>query len=107
MSSMTVSGFCKQVACPSAEILLQYHLTRLGFDEKAWVISHLEACDFCCAELQLLASHPAQDESFAETLDVPLPLRRLAEAILGGGILSAEIVLGGRFEPEGLTLTDA
>lgn len=45
------------------------------------VESHLEYCDFCSAELQLLTRHQneAEEYSFAE---MPAQVRRLAEDLL-------------------------
>lgn len=46
------------------------------------VVSHLELCDFCRAELQLLGRLPDKPESVA-VAEMPLSLRLLAESILG------------------------
>lgn len=46
------------------------------------VVSHLDDCDFCWAELQLLERFPADPEIVALT-EMPPSLRALAESILG------------------------
>lgn len=73
-----------------------------------WVASHLDECDFCGAEFQLLTEHaPIEEEECAFT-DMPLNLRWLAKSILSTDLLSLEESLGGTaYEKERLTLTDA
>ena len=46
------------------------------------VRQHLETCDFCRAELPLLAHHRT-DRSTFKTPEIPMNLRILAESILG------------------------
>jgi hypothetical protein len=88
MTSLSTIQFYKQATCPAAETLLAYHTRSLALARRRVVASHLAACEFCGAELQLLADHPPDDgcdqllEITAEAM--PLGLRRLAEAILSG-----------------------
>jgi len=81
MSSTFTSLFCKTAACPTSQALLAYRRSRLSPKELALIESHVGSCDFCSAELQLLARYrcEAEDYSFAE---MPIQLRRLAEALL-------------------------
>jgi hypothetical protein len=46
------------------------------------VKDHLEVCDFCSAELPLLAHHTAGADRGFKTPEIPLDLRILAESIL-------------------------
>ncbi len=107
MRTNNLTSFCKQASCPSAETLLSYSAHRLLSGRTARVAKHLAGCDFCCAELQLLAEFPQVDEGETQTAEIPLPLRRLAEEILAGSLLTAETFAGMAYEKERLTLTDA
>ena len=73
--------FAKSAACPSAEGLLAFSRSQLEVGRIEFIASHLEQCDFCRAELQLLERFPGKPEvvTFAE---IPASLRRLAESIL-------------------------
>jgi hypothetical protein len=106
MNSSSIILFCKQATCPSSETLLRYQRVGLADAERAWVASHVAACDFCGAELQLLTKYSPTVETYAQT-NIPLNLRRLAEALLGSGQLNLETVGETVFEKERLTLTDA
>jgi hypothetical protein len=81
MSSTFTSLFCKTAECPASQALLAYRRSLLSPKELALIESHVGSCDFCSAELQLLARYhcEAEDYSFAE---MPIQLRRLAEALL-------------------------
>lgn len=108
MKRVNANSFCKQANCPSAETLLTYRALALESDADAHVTEHLAACDFCCAELQLLAECPQADEcETLTTTEIPLSLRRLAEEILAGSFLTAEMFTEAGYEKERLTLTDA
>ncbi len=85
MCSSNITRFCKQRACPSAETLRLYHETNLSPEEQEQTAAHLAACDFCGAELQLLARHPPADVICVQT-QIPEHLRLLAEELLGRGI---------------------
>ena len=78
-SSMT-AWFRKLQTCPRTETLLKFSArARRG----GRVAAHVESCDFCGAEVQLLSRHapPAAALPFA-ALAMPEPLRRLALDIL-------------------------
>ena len=106
MNSSSVTLFCKQATCPSSEMLFSYRSLALAAEQRAWVASHLAACDFCGAELQLLTEHSPASEDYCFAA-IPLSLRRLAEALLCRGPLNLEILVGTAYEKEPLTLTDA
>jgi hypothetical protein len=106
MNSSSVIIFSKQATCPSSETLLSYQRVGLTSEQRAWIASHLAACDFCGAELQLLMKYSPNGEEYALT-DIPLNLRRLAEALLGGVQLRPESFAEAVYEKERLTLTDA
>lgn len=81
MPSSLANLFCKTVKCPTSQALLDYYSSFMSPGDQACVGRHLESCDFCSAELQLLARHRSEDEeySFAE---MPPQVRRLAEDLL-------------------------
>ena len=55
------------------------------------VRQHLESCEFCSAELPLLAHHrPVR--SLARTPEIPMNLRILAESILSEHEKNADLV---------------
>lgn len=107
MKTINTTSFCKQASCPSSETLLSYSACGLNVEREAQVASHLAACDFCCAELQLLAECPQADECETLTTEIPAPLRRLAEELLAGSFLTADMFVEAGYEKERLTLTDA
>jgi len=79
--------FIKQAACPSAETLLSYKAERLSLQQKLLVISHLNKCDFCRAELHFLSHQKVEEIGCTQTSEIPQHLRQLAEAILNGSFI--------------------
>lgn len=80
----------------------------MAAERMIWVASHLDECDFCCAELQLLTEHaPAEEEAECALADMPLNLRWLAKSLLSTDLLGLETLAGTAYEKERLTLTDA
>jgi hypothetical protein len=101
-----VSVFRKQTGCPSAEMLLCYRSDELSDAQRRRVMSHLDVCEFCEAEFQLLSECPAIEEE-CPLAEMPLNLRCLAEALLHGDLKSVEVYAEAAYEKEPLTLTDA
>jgi len=81
MVSSGEGSFTKQAACPSSKILLEYRSSRLAGEMSKLVEWHLEACDFCWAETNLLVHHVATREE-SRPPAIPVNLRVLAEALL-------------------------
>lgn len=75
--------FRKTAACPAAGTLLAYRFEKLSPEFAALVRRHLATCEFCNAELRLLAHHKPGKRSFLKTPEMPINLRILAESILG------------------------
>lgn len=72
--------FCKQRNCPSTETVLLYLASALPAEEQEDVARHLETCDFCGAEIQLLAHFGrAEIEDDCPQSEIPLFLRIYAE----------------------------
>ena len=76
-----MTRFSKQVNCPPTETLAAYQQDRLGLLAQQAVAAHLGACDFCGAELQLLA-RAAEAIPPAPPPPLPLALRLYAETLL-------------------------
>ena len=75
-------AFRKTAACPASATLLSFRLNSLSATIAVDIKQHLEHCDFCSAELPLLAHHrPIGDGHKAP--EIPMNLRILAESILG------------------------
>ena len=72
--------FRKTVACPASATLLSFRKESLPAEAATLVKDHLDVCDFCNAELPLLAHHKAERGS--KTPEIPMDLRILAESIL-------------------------
>jgi hypothetical protein len=99
--------FCKRATCPSSETLLTHRTHALAVEQTVWVEAHLDECDFCGAEFQLLTEHAPTEEEECEIVDMPLSLRRLAQSLLTADWLHIESLGETVFEKERLTLTDA
>jgi hypothetical protein len=108
MRTSSITVFCKQATCPSAETLLSYQSSSLTAGRALLVTEHLSSCEFCGAELLLLAEHVPLEEEYLKA-EIPAHLYHLAEALLGKTELSQIISLpeSSSCEPERLTLTDA
>jgi len=65
--------------------LLSFRKDSLGAKAATVVKDHLEVCDFCNAELPLLAHHKAGTERGFKAPEIPMDLRILAESILAKG----------------------
>jgi hypothetical protein len=80
-TSSTTSRFQKTAACPASATLLSFRANHLSAEAVAMVKEHLQVCDFCNAELPLLAHHTPPRTAY-KTPDIPMNLRILAESIL-------------------------
>ena len=81
-TSSRTSPFVKTAACPASATLLSFRSQSLSAEAVMLVKDHLQDCDFCNAELPLLAHHKAGAERGLKTPEMPLDLRILAESIL-------------------------
>jgi hypothetical protein len=73
--------FRKTAACPTSTTLLSFRAEKLSPMIGTLVKQHLESCEFCSAELPLLAHHRAE-RGTSKTPEIPTNLRILAESIL-------------------------
>lgn len=74
--------FRKTAACPASTTLLSFRAQKLSPPIATLVWNHLAACEFCNAELPLLAHHRTDHGAFKPP-EIPMNLRILAESILG------------------------
>lgn len=81
MEASTVS-FSKTATCPSSNILLSYRNGKLPQEVRLGVQHHLSNCDFCNAEIPLLAHYSAPQKDEPKPTEIPINLRILAESLL-------------------------
>jgi hypothetical protein len=74
--------FRKTAACPASTTLLSFRAEKLSPMIGRLVRRHLETCEFCNAELPLLAHHRIESRA-SKPPEIPMNLRILAESILG------------------------
>ena len=80
-SSRTQLTFRKTATCPASSTLLSYREEKLSRKIAALVRMHLAGCEFCNAELPLLAHHKPERRQ-PRPPEIPMNLRILAESIL-------------------------
>ena len=73
--------FKKTASCPSSYILLSYRVHELSPEIRMLVAIHLGSCDFCSAEVSLLAHHKPPCRGECKPPEIPINLRLLAEAL--------------------------
>jgi hypothetical protein len=107
MGSVSTAPFCKRKTCPATELLLLYHDAELAPALEHAVATHLVECDFCGAELSLLAKYPPGDLACYAPVPIPEPLYRLARALLGDTPRVVSRTLEIIYGHDRLTLSDA
>ena len=73
--------FRKTAACPASSTLLSFRTAKLSREIGALVRKHLAGCEFCNAELRLLAHHKPAGRT-PPPPEIPMNLRILAESLL-------------------------
>src|SRR5215831_4315455 len=76
-----VRNFCKTAQCPSSETLLRYRRCRMPVTDRFRIERHLDNCDFCSAELQLLGRYRNEVQQ-SPAAELPSTLRFFAELFL-------------------------
>jgi hypothetical protein len=74
--------FAKQENCPASGTLEAYRADALSDAVRRGVAAHLRVCDFCGAELRLLARAAIVEVKIGDAPPVPLALRLFAESRL-------------------------
>lgn len=106
MLSLKMITFCKDVNCPASQDLLAFQKGETSNKENAEIARHLETCEFCAAEVEFYL-HVPQNEETVGTVEIPLPLYQLAEALLSNGQKKFSLLNKLLNENEGLTLNKA
>lgn len=83
-ASRTTIPFLKTAACPASATLISFRCKTLSVEAETLITDHLKVCDFCNAELPLLA-HDQPLLNTDRTPEIPMNLRILAESILSHG----------------------
>jgi hypothetical protein len=78
------SPFRKTASCPSSDTLLAFSSQKLSPESSTLVKYHLTVCEFCGAEIPLLARHTRIQKGEDKAPEIPMDLRILAESILCG-----------------------
>jgi hypothetical protein len=107
MGSVSTAKFCKHKTCPSAEMLLGYTRSTLAGELCRQLSAHLDACDFCDAELYLLSQFPPAGAPLYPSVNIPFALHRLAKDLLSVSTNAAGRAVEILYERERLSLTDA
>jgi hypothetical protein len=107
MGSVSTAKFCKHKTCPSAEMLVSYTRATLARELRQQLTAHLDACDFCDAELYLLSKFPPTGTTVCPSVKIPFALYRLAKDLLSVSTNAAGRAVEVLYERERLSLTDA
>jgi hypothetical protein len=75
--------FRKTAGCPTSTTLLSLSDEQLSPMVSTVVRQHLETCEFCSAEIKLLAHHRRENQGSSKPPNIPTNLKILAESILG------------------------
>ncbi len=83
MFSLKMVTFCKDKNCPSSQELLAFQNgeTAATATDRERIETHLAVCEFCSSEVEFYAHYPQSEETVA-TVEIPIPLLELAEALL-------------------------
>ena len=73
--------FCKSTNCPSSQELLAFQCGEISSKEREKIETHIAVCEFCASEVEFYAHYP-QSEEAVTTVEIPIPLYELAEALL-------------------------
>jgi hypothetical protein len=108
MPSTSTARFRKLRTCPQTDTLLTFCRGARASACGGRVAEHVEYCDFCGAEVQLLSRHaPTAGALPFAALALPAHLQRLAEDVLSEPSYNRARFAESLLEIERLTLTDA
>ena len=83
MKASTATSFMKAPSCPSSNVLLSFRMKTLSPEIMSLITHHLADCEFCQAELPLLAHYKSPAKGECKAPEIPINLRILAESLLG------------------------
>ena len=101
--SLKMITFCKNVNCPASQDLLAFQKGETSLREGEGIRKHLESCEFCAAEVEFYEHAPQMEENVV-SVEIPLPLYQLAEALLSNGQKKFSLLNKMLNESEGLSL---
>ena len=108
MSFTSTARFRKLRTCPQTETLLTFCRGARSAARAGRVAEHVESCEFCGAEVQLLSRHAPSAEALPFAAHaLPAHLRRLAEDVLSEPTYNRARFAESLLEIERMTLTDA
>jgi len=81
---MKMKAFLKREDCPSSFELVAFQKGELSRPRGVDVRRHLDACDFCDAEVEFYEHYPLEEPEMEPPSQIPEPLFELAEALLKG-----------------------
>lgn len=81
MLSIKMITFCKSANCPASQDLLAFQKGEAANKESDSIRNHLKSCEFCASEIEFYEHFPQSEENVV-SVDIPLPLFQLAEALL-------------------------
>ena len=99
-------NFCKNSECPSSQDLLGFQNKELAPQIEAFILEHLELCDFCGAEVELYSQFPEIEERVSIS-EIPAPLFELAQFLLSNGHKDRSLLDKLLIEDNGLKLKEA
>lgn len=83
MPSKSTARFRKLRTCPQTETLLTFCQSNHAAARRGRIAEHVESCDFCGAEVQMLSRHAQTAGALSLPAHaMPAHLRRLAEDVL-------------------------
>ena len=107
LMKVCASSFTKGIGCPSSSILLSFRASALSTEIMTLLKHHLAACDFCNAELPLLAHYHVPIKGEGKPPEIPINLRILAESLLGRNARAREVSLANDAVNYGLAVTES
>ncbi|MDQ6786580.1 MAG: hypothetical protein M3033_07145 [Acidobacteriota bacterium] len=82
MFSLKMITFCKSADCPTSQELLAFQNNAADSGRESLEIRrHLAVCEFCASEVEFYAHYPQAEEKVGK-VEIPLPLKELAQALL-------------------------
>ncbi len=88
-------------------MLLGYTQSTIARELRAEMAAHLDACDFCDAELYLLTMFPPVSAVRCTPVKIPRPLYHLAKELFAASTQAAERTVELLYDREKLSFTDA
>lgn len=95
MEASNATSFSKTATCPSSSLLLSFRNNSSPQKISILIKHHLDSCDFCNAEIPLLAHYCAPHNGEPKPGEIPLNLRILAESLFAESSRRLAVKVGG------------